>query len=614
MTRTGRWAFRGERGAFLIVFALCLSVLVLVIALVIDLGFTRVDRRNGQLAVDNAVSSAAKTFSETGSPQAACLDAFDIASSTLDVPAFAGQDCTALPLACNSLTAEVSTSGVSGSYTATVIYPVADSSPLMVRTSTIDNAGVAGSSDDGLACDRIGLQLATVGEPFFGGIAGSTERPSEVHAVARVGEGNNLERPLNLLALERYDCGALVLSGLGDVLVSSVLNALGVRQEGIAAVDSNASESCGGNAATLEATGQGSLVAFGPCDDDPTASCAGEGRIPLIASFNSGSCDGTGDVPGCREGVNADIEPAVEASPGLFTRAPVDHRFNCKASYVSEPWFTGVLRQPIDPCEDAAASRPYVDELEAYVAAIEGMSAADRLLPAYGSWQTIGGSLAACSISNVTFVGNVYVDCANFRPGDNVVFAGGNVIFRDQVTINSPTSLLRLHAPCPVPAPVPPATSCAAPVSWTPGDPFDESQSSTAAGWAHFGGELKMNSGTFAGEHVALFLDSTSRLNVTGGNFVVEAPDGTGPFDDLSVWSEGTSVHTLGGNGDLEVIGVLFTGQATFDYAGNAPQVMDEAQFIANKLRFTGGSSLQMSPAADRNVDFPVDPTFNLIR
>lgn len=606
---------RDERGAFLIVFALCILALVLIIALVIDLGFTRADRRNGQLAVDNAASSSAQTFAETGSSQAACDDAFDFTAATLDVDPFVDQDCLLLPLACSALTSPVQTSGRSGDYVLTVTYPVADDTALMARVSAVGNSGIAAGPDDGDPCERLGVELTSRGEPFFGGVAGSTERSTVVHAVARIGDGNNLERPLNLLALERRDCGAFVLSGLGDVLVASVVNALGVRQEGIAAVDSNGSTACGGNAATLEATGQGSLIAYGPCEADPTAECAGEGRIPLMASFNTGACDGTADTPGCREGANADIEPMVEASPGLFTRAPLDHRYNCKASYAGEAWYGGTLQQPIDACDDPTVNSAYVDDLEAYVASIRGMSPSDRLLPANGAWQTIGGSNPACSVSDITYVGNVFVDCNDFRPGPNVVFAGGNVIFRDQVTVNSPTSALRVHAPCPSPPPVAPSPECAPPVSWsTAGDPFDERQSSSAAGWVHVGGSLSMNSGSLTGEFVSMFLGSSSRLNVTGGNFVWEAPDSLGPFDDLAVWSEGTAVHTLGGNGNIDVVGVLFTGQATFDYAGNAPQIMDEAQFVANKLRFTGGSSLRMAPAADRNVDFPVDPTFNLIR
>lgn len=596
---------RDERGTFLVIFALCLTVLVLIIALVIDLGFTRSDRRNGQLGVDNAAATAAQTFAETSDAQAACADAFSIVAVSLDVPAFSGQDCTAFAAACNDATAR-STVGTSGQFRLTVHHPVIGTSALLAKTSTIGNGGVTATADDGNPCQRLGVELETEGEPFFGAIAGSTQRTSRVHAVGRVSTGGTAERPLNLLALERYGCDAMVASGGGTIFVNSFVDASGVRQPGIAAVDSDASGTCPGLASTVEANGGGKLIANGVCAANPAIECVGTGSIPLMAPFVSGTCSGNGDVPGCREvGVGSAITPNVEESPGRFTRAPLDYRYNCKPSYASEPWYGGSLQQPIPGCPSPTANTDYIDELKTYVASITTMSNASR---AAAGWQTIGGSMPACSVSNTTYVGNVFVNCNTFRPSGTVTFAGGNVIFRQDVDL---AGELILHNPCPAPNPL-----CAPSLSWAPGQNLNERQSSTDAGWVSVGRELLVSgASTLRGKMATLlFPNATGRLRVTGGNTYWEAPDSAGPLDDLAVWSEGTGDHSLGGSGAIDIVGALFTGQARFDYAGNAPQLMDEAQFIANRLRFTGSSSLNLAPLSDRNVSFPLEPTFGLIR
>lgn len=610
---------RSERGAFLIIFALCLTVLVLVVALVIDLGFTRADRRGGQLEVDNAAATAAQTFADSASAEAACEDAYAIVAVGLDIPSFTGQDCSTLPVVCNDpTTLPVSTEGTfdGDRYTLTVTHPVGDDTRLMDFTSTISNAGIDSSADDGAPCERIGVQLTTTGPPFFGGVAGSSGRTSTVHAVGRISAGNTEERPLNLLALERYRCDVFVVSGQGDVNVASSLNDEGVRRPGIAAIDSNGTLDCQGQKATLETSGQGDLIANGPCPAAPALECVGEGRISLMAPFANGTCVGTGDTPGCREGANGEITPNVEVSPGRFTRAPLDYRFNCKASYASEPWYSGILQQDIPGCPNFTADTDYIDELKAYISAISSMNAVTRALPANGQWLTIGGNNPnQCTFENITFVGNVFVNCSNFRADANVVFAGGNVIFRDDVTVQNGSGLT-LHEPCPAAIPAtPPGMVCTPGVAWSTGQNFSEGQSSTNAAWISVGGQVSMNGGRVDGQYATLlFPNSSGRLNITGGDFTWEAPLDVGPFDDLAMWSEGTGEHSLGGNGGIDLVGTLFTGQATFNYAGGTAQVMDEAQFIANRLRFTGQGALTMSPAADRNVDFPIEPLFNLIR
>lgn len=609
---------RGERGAFLVIFALCITVLVLIMALVIDLAFTRADRRGGQVAVDNGVMSAAQTLARSQDAELACLDAFSIVAATLDIGTFVGQDCSSLPPMCaagtsEALVASLATEGTSAGYVLTVTYPVDDDAGILDGTSTIGNEGI-GAGDDGDRCERLGLRIVATGDSFFGGIAGSSDRTTSVYAVARLKGGTTEERPLNLLALERYSCDVFVISGQGDVVVKPMRDSENRFVPGVAAVDSDGTESCQNNGATLRTAGQGDLVANGPCEDDAESECSGEGRIPVLAPFSDGSCDGTDDAPGCRQGSNGEITPNVEASPGRFTRAPIDYRYNCKSSYASEPWYSGVLRQPIPGCTQASSTRPYIDELKAYVASVQSLGAAERLV---AGWQTpLSGN--NCTVPDGTvYVGNVYFDCDRVTADGRVRFLGGNAIFRGELRIASSTSHVTMHEPCPTPAPLT-APLCAPALSWSAGANLNEGQSSALAGWISVGSNLTVSSGRLDGLFATvLFPHSSGRLNVTGGDFRWEAPDGVGPFDDLAVWSEGVTTsqaHSLGGSGTINVVGTLFTGQATFDYAGGTEQTMDEAQFVANRLRFTGQGALSLKAAPDRNVEFPLDPSFNLIR
>lgn len=592
-------ALRSDRGVVLVIVALMISVLFLIVAIVIDLGATRSDRRGGQLAVDNAAASAAQTLADADA-ETACLDAISISSVTLDVTGpFSGADCASLDPC--SASVPNSTSATSGDYVITIHHPVLAASPLMQRSSTISNAGVASSAADGTPCERIAVEILTTGDPFFGGVANSGDRSSRVHAVSRVRE-NSFDVPLNLVALERYDCQSIDISGQGTVIVAATIDPdTNEFRPGVAAVDSEASENCAGNKATLEASGQGILQVDGPCAGDAFAQCAGTGRILLLAPFGPGTCAGSGDVPGCSEGTTASIDPIVEQTLARLTRAPIDHRYNCKsqAGYDSEPWAdpAGELRQDIPGCDGSTDDTDYIDELKLFVETI------DPATPPAG-WTVIGPSNADCRPTGLTFTGNVFVNCSSFRPDGVVTFADGNVVFAGEVRVNTGDDL-RIHSCSP---------SCTDTMNWDEDDNFDENQSSPDAAWTYFGGQLTVGAGSLSINKSAVVIGESGALSITGGTIVWVAPDGDGPLDDLALWSESEGGHQLNGGGGIDLVGVFFVGRATFSYVGGGVQVLDEAQFVANKLSFGGMGSIRMKPADDRAVEFPLEPTFSIIR
>lgn len=596
-----------DRGAILVLMALVITVLVIIAAIVVDLGATRSDRRGGQLAADTAVASAAVELANSNSSHLACEAAFDYLEATLGVVFGNTPTCASLLVnqaLCTATTIEgtVRRTDASGDYTAVVHYPVPAASGLMDRTSTIGGVGtIAADADDGLPCERIGIEVITSGDSFFGGIVGTGDRTSTVHAVGRGFGGGIQLRPINLLVLDRTSCETFVANGGASVIVQEFFDD-GEWQPGTAGVDSDGAGCAGpGNATIAINGGPGRIIARGPCPDGTIGNC---GVIQTFAPVSDGSCSTAADYPGCDE-QSGSIEPDVTEAARL-TREPLDHEFNCKASYASEAW---AALQPINGCADAATNRPYVDELFTYISGV--MAAA----PPPAGWTVISGG--ACSPSGVVppYVGNVYVDCGNFRVNGAVVeFTDGNVIFRNDVTVTGTGGSLTVHS-CAA------ASTCASTSSsWTAGTDFDESTSSNKNAWAYIGGQLR-NNATAAFHKTAVFFGPAGRLDQQGGSSLTwSAPDedgvddSAGPFDVLAMWSEGTAAHGLQGGGALDLEGTFFAGRARLEFGGTSDMTLTEAQFIGYQMQFSGSNLFTMAPAAGRSIPFPLDPEYSLIR
>lgn len=605
---------RRDEGAVLILVALSMTALLLVVALVVDLGATRSDRRGGQSAVDASVASATQDFAKNEDIVEACETAFDYLRVNLDTPNFVGDDCaTALAGACNPAS-ERSVRRTSGQFTATFTHPVIDGSSLM-EPSTVGSVALPSAADEaGAPCERVGLRLTTSGEAFFGGVAGQDTRSSTVSAVGRADFGNTVLRALNLLVLERHDCDAMTVGGNNTRLVvaspeddSTTPTVDESDFPGILAVDSDARD-CTGSNDTLEVNGNGAqIIAEGPCADPaaPVDSC---GQIDVFATLTDPSCSPTTDANqfACDEGQGS-ISPDAGQSIAIYGRAPADHRYNCKPSYGTdwqgnpEPW---AAEQPIGPC--AAANDPlttdHVDQLRRFVAnsAASTFTVIDDCNP---SSQVIGA-------------GNYYVDCPTYRvnSGSNVEFAGGNVVFAGRVEVQNSSSLT-LHA-C---AGTSPAT-CADDLTWSPGTAFDHTQSAPEAAWAFISGRLSVSgSGTLTMNNTALFIGPSGELSQSG-TIRSTAPDddgvagAAGPFDDLGLWSESPATHSFRGGGANYFEGLYFGGRAHFAMSGGTNVELRAAQFVSNTMAFSGGVVFTMSPTGDRSLLFEVPASYSLIR
>lgn len=604
-----RRAARCEQGATLVIFSLVIVVLMLVLAIVIDLGATRSDRRTGQSAVDNAAAAAGQTFATSGAV-AACQDAIGHLEIGLDTN-FAGYDCSTFAT-CPSGTGTVQPAA-HPDYELTLHHPVPDTSPLMGASSTIGaNASVFASDRPGLACERIGIELTTTGGAFFGQVAGEDTRKSTAHSVVLVAPPDPPERLINLAVLERIDCdpdptvsntrGILSAEGQGKVSVAPVVDGA-LTFPGLVGVDSDGTGAGCPSVGTLAANGGGAVVrADGP------AGCPGElatgpghgcGEIQLFASGAPGC-----NAPACTKSGTATVAPTPSKVESPITRAPIDHRYNCKASYAAEPWYSGtslgINGQPIGACTTGAGA--YIDQL------VEQVDAPGAELASYQLWSATHpcGDIT----TNITVSGNWHVDC-DLVVKANVTFTGGNAVFDGDLIVTSSTGALSFNQ--------------SNPNTSVPATTVDAHTSSQGAAFVYLRGLLtdpvelrKDGQATVAFNHTMIYVDrDVDVVSFDGGTstdgrpLTLTAPT-QGPFRDLAVWSETIKDHGFAGQANFSIEGALFAPLARIDYAGQSDKQI-EAQFVARALTARGQGLLTLKPT--RGVRVPrTDLVIRLIR
>lgn len=565
---------------------IAMITLLAVAALVIDLGAIRVNRAVSQTLSDSAATAGA-LIAYTDGGSAGCEAALDYLEVNLpSAGTFSGANCLNIPQTCSAATSTASTTAASGDWMVTITYPVDDASTLL-QPSTIGNPSQALHADDGDPCDRFGVSIQSTHDHLFGRILGATSQNSEIHAVARAYQPPGNDFALNLLILERYDCDAMQASGggggSGGILVDAVLNSdTGTLDPGFIAVDSDATGSCGPNG-VIDVSGSNGFIR----SDGPDG-CIGQigshtgaggllvgegcGQIQLLAPGAPGC-----NYPACtNSGV---IAPDPSQRTERITRAPVDHRYNCKAAY---PFPAG---WGIDPCNDTPD--PHIDDL---VTAYGGVGT-----PAgFTSW-TSAGYACNSGMDLIVPAGNWHIDCGNFRVGRQILFQGGDIVFDGDISLSGSGLLVTNGDP-------------------SPGFPFAPDDDEAVLYMR--GGRLSKAGGAGFIFHRSMFyMSDTSDIKMTGGaGPVIWSAPTDGDFEDLAMWAEISATIDMAGSAGMDLEGVFFAPWATIGYQGSGSQVQVAAQFIARRLDVGGNGILVVRPGFDRAVLFPFDPQSQLIR
>jgi hypothetical protein len=453
-----------DDGAYAILYAIIIVLMVSLTGLVVDIGNARVDRTSNRSASDfGAIAGAAKLGLGGSNPIQGCQQAVDYAKESLGgavavtptpltdkdcATAFAGS-VTTLCTAGVTKTA-IQTVTIDGKKKVIqVSWPVPDVSPLLTqpdmerRASNASQQTQQSVASDGTPCLRLAVQILQTRTFLFGKGAKTTESKSVALAVPRPGPG---EIAAPLVILDQHACQALRAAGggggpglSGGVEVTATApfvddNGVTQRNPGVIAVDSDGTQgngenglSCNGGGTTISVSNNSHVWAL---DGTQTPGYITDYAITV----NNLAAAYSGNTTGCP--VSGFWTPPVTGPPPNLCRIPQlgdrvtdrpwQNRYNCTstdARYSKYNVLPLACTDPAPPKPAYPTPRDYVDQWERFatgnvpkgtwgctgVGAPAGCTAAG---PA-NTFRITGG---ACTItSDTTFNGDVYADCDDLK-------------------------------------------------------------------------------------------------------------------------------------------------------------------------------------------------------
>lgn len=605
-----------EEGAVAVVVALLLTALLGVSAIVLDLGALRADRIAGKSIADMAAAAAAVNYQhhQEGEPLRACLTALDYSIENIgDIDTLTGLDGQACEdvfdasYVCSPTDEnEAVYTDPDGDYRVTIVTPVRDGDDDFLQ-------GLDHGAHDGQPCDRVGVRVERDRSFLFAPAAGFIEQGStRPSSVARTFSGPRGE-PASLIVLQERGCETIHASGgpteiiVDGVWVDEAGNVVAdddpdrdEYKSGVITVDTDLPhDGCKQNEWIFELDGN---------DAEITADHIFSYALHLGHPEN--------DVYPDHDGLDPD-----PVAGDKVTREAVDYLYNCTDYPAGDgplwnPNRTGAVTIPIDDCDGDGEPHVKVLQEEYGYDALTAESAIAK------GWAVIGGDDASegmpTSCQNVDGVfgpdtapdgtdgKHWFVDC----PGDgNQGFRVNDVEFEDVETVVT-RGRIRLG-----------------------------SDELTISGAEDVGAVLYMQEGDLRAEGGATidFNDTfvymeRGRTNIAGNADISrwhavrdtgfdrgDCPSYTGAppawcFSPLSLWTNHTGSHSLGGGGALNISGTFFTPNATpFTLHGGGGQTLKHAQFFAGALRADGGGTVHMRADPDL-IPVEVDTGSALIR
>ena len=659
----------GERGAVLVLTGVFMVGLLVVAAIVVDLGQMRSTRRHSQSATDLAALAAGYYLSGRGTsgdakaePRAACQAALaSIKANVADFPDSASMNCDAFPVQgitpdCTNLTpSKTLVATGSGNYTLAVTYPV-------TAGQIKDTRFVGDGKDDGLfICQRMKVSLQAITPTLFAKIMGVNTLQTAASSVMRADTSTLGEGVAALLLLERLNCGSLQISGGGSGGAGVIVRASGPFNPGVIQADSAGTV----GPCTTNANASGYVVWGTPL---PSASGGGpsiraedsSAGIPGIIGLYSLNVGGRG---GAVEGTG--IWPKATGS-GIQSRIKADEKYNRSTS-------TGGHEQ-IRSIHERAYQRT---DWTAATATAQG-------------YRVISGADCRGLDTTVTPVSDVkvFVECGSFEP-DRVIFPNAtDVIFTGKVDIAN-NKLLSLPSAqrvyvrgcygctgtggnnfsVSVAGELRVNTGGDGTVSTNCADRKGSGAGGSTTNWteiATLGGPLKVTNQVrlcqtfvYLGESTTTYTrrtvtatgalspnsypaiadcsvkhpcpmndTGTHSIQITSGSGAVDwsAPNqvssaanqsdlATYPFEDLALWTEASYLSSIKGQGYSRTEGVFFMPNSPMEFTGQASQQQPlNAQFLARSLNVSGQGTLDLRPNPDDSIVTPLAGDYMLIR
>ncbi|MCU1461437.1 MAG: hypothetical protein JWO37_1512 [Acidimicrobiales bacterium] len=438
MQRINRRADDGERGAFVVIWALLLVALLIMVAIVIDLGSVRSSHRTLQLDADLAALGSGPSFGTLPlvSPQAGCADAFKYLRANTAGMSSATVDCSPLGAAasCSDTTPaphDAIVTGATSELTVIIRYPVPDSQISdTYRSSPLPKS-------DGTPCQRLMVQLVRTQQTFFGRVAGSSSLSTHATAVVRGFAGILGKQVAALMILERTDCQTLWTSGSGNVFVRKADDPGPpiVQHPGIIHSDSSATTNCGGSSAGNYSVYGGSIPNGGGSSHPGAPSIMAEGSLsPACPNTGGTILRGLLDLVANPAGGHAASSVDDGVCPGPLTAANV------------------TSRQPFDDRYNSATNGNGINTLQSNTAPLvtDTKTAAGETALATLGYKFYPDAYAAApwSVKNCTDTpaapitdAMVYIRCADFAPKNSATFTGTTFVTKGAISVGSGTAL-----------------------------------------------------------------------------------------------------------------------------------------------------------------------------
>ncbi|MGI8686403.1 MAG: pilus assembly protein TadG-related protein [Acidimicrobiales bacterium] len=522
-------------GVFLVLYALMIVAIFVMVAIVIDLGALRTERRKARNAADAAATAGALDL--TIDPREACKSAITYVFRNLDL-APPSTPCSTFPITppCSTASAPIdwnqATPAGSG-YVVNFRYPVpADDDTFMTAdTPGGDITQTANPATDGVQCDRVGVMVKYTRPTVFSRIIEINSNTTTVHSVARyvasVGTGG--EKPA-LVALEPLN-NCSVDAGNGQIRAFNTTNQPGLIYADSAGTGTNCS---GGGNYVFNGGNPGRIWA------DPSPAGI-RGELGYAAPTFADAFDPDPDYGSSAKGAPQPPANRIKLAAPI-TRAPVDRVYHCG----------GVTPVPATCVTSGVGINDYILDLHNRYANTATAPSDFTTFPNAAIGET-------CANPPVTFTSGVnwYIDCSVFSVGQPVTFPAGNIIFSGDVEIIS-GGILTINS-VNATAVAPAGDDAIVVVRGTNG--ITTTSNNWAVNWYR---TLVLMDNTTCPTNRA----TCGRLDISNGTGAWTAP-AEGGIKDLIYWSETTQSHEFQGNPLFTWEGVFFAGRSLFHLQGD---------------------------------------------
>ena len=557
-----------DRGAVIPLAAICMTAIVMMLAIVIGLGATRSQRRDARSAADAGATAGALSVRDPTGAARQCTEAMGYTFLNLGGTQPSSSDITT---ACAGLTGTCGTATRMASITVdattvTVTNPVLDTSWLMHGTAL--GTGISQPADetaDGASCDRVGVEITRPQSDFFAGIFDSEFRTYTVHSVARYAPGGTGMRTPALAALNQTACNAIDAGNGYIYLLSNTSDA------GLAITDSNGALCAsgntilnGGSSGQICAQSAGSLV--GQLHWYQAANSIGYTTSSAVYSTTPATC-------GSSAGNGYRYVGSLASTPTRTTRTPVDNVYHC----TNVPTSVLALCTTPDP-----------------ISTLQTLStSSSSTAPAgYTTWSS------PCSTQSAALTlpsGNVWVNCPTFTVKGNAlnIPGGGNVIFNGSLTVDA-NGFLKVNTDGTAdangyPVPTDGALQTTLIINSTAAGAFNVQSTSSNVALAH---TAVYNGGgvTISGSPIMRWTPPT-------------APDPTaGGLKSLMYWSESTQPLALSGSPSIFAKGVAFHGNGRLSIGGSGLIDLEKVQMWVDTIGISGSGGVKLSYDPDNSV------------